>query len=207
MIPVRPPFFYRWFSPGYLVCSLPGTEKVIYLTFDDGPIPEVTPEVLSILKHYGVKATFFVVGDNVKKHPEVFEQVRQDGHTIGNHTFHHLNGWKTPPGAYIEDVMRCREYFTTRLFRPPYGRFSPAQYFLLRKDFRFVLWSVLTGDYSKSVTPDQCLENAIGNTGNGSVVVFHDNLKAVENVRYALPRFLEHFLALGFHFQGLQPER
>jgi peptidoglycan-N-acetylglucosamine deacetylase len=204
MIPVRPPFFYRWLSPGYLVCSMPGAGKVIYLTFDDGPVPDVTPEVLSILKKFGAKATFFVVGDNVKKHPDVFEMVRQDGHSVGNHTFHHLNGWKTPPGAYIDDVRQCRDYTGSRLFRPPYGRFTPTQYILLHKEYRFILWSVLTGDYSKSVTPEKCLENAIDNAHDGSVVVFHDHLKAIEKVRYALPRFLEHFSGLGYEFRSLE---
>jgi len=203
MIGVRPPFFFRWLSPGYLACDLPGEDKVIYITFDDGPIPEVTPEALTILKKYDAKATFFMVGDNVRKHPDIFELVTRDGHAIGNHTFHHLNGWKTPPGEYMEDVNRCREYFSTRLFRPPYGRFTPTQYFLLRNDFRFVLWSVLTGDFRKTITPEQCLNNALEHTRSGSIVVFHDNLKATEKLMYALPRFLEHFSGLGYRFEGI----
>jgi len=145
---VRPPFFLRWFSPEYIVCDMPGEEKIIYLTFDDGPTPEVTPEVLDILAKYGAKATFFMVGEQVYKFPGIFERVRNDGHATGNHTFHHLNGWHTSPGAYAEDVNRCSELFETRLFRPPYGRFTPSQYFLLRNDFKFILWSVLTHDFT-----------------------------------------------------------
>jgi peptidoglycan-N-acetylglucosamine deacetylase len=203
---VRPPFFYRWLSPEYLACDIPGQEKAIYLTFDDGPVPEATPEVLEILRQFDVTATFFMVGDNVRKYPGVFEKVKQDGHTVGNHTFHHLNGWHTSPGAYIDDVYRCREYFDTAIFRPPYGRFTPSQYFLLRKDFRFILWSVLTWDFHRHITPEKCLKNAIDNTQSGSVVVFHDHMKAMSNVRYALPKFLEHFLELGYRFKPVHAD-
>jgi peptidoglycan/xylan/chitin deacetylase (PgdA/CDA1 family) len=204
MSAVRPPFFLRWFSPEYLLCDLPGEGKVIYLTFDDGPIPEATPEVIDILARYKAQATFFMVGDNVRKYPAVFDRVKREGHAIGNHTYHHLNGWHTPTGLYMDDVYRCREYFDTRLFRPPYGRFTPSQYFQLHKDFRFILWSVLTYDFHRHTTPEQCLKNAVENTGNGSVVVFHDSLKSLENVRYVLPRFLEHFINLGYCFKSLE---
>jgi len=204
MSAVRPPFFFRWLSPKYIVCDLPGEEKVIYLTFDDGPVPEATPEVLTILKQYQATATFFVVGENVRKHPDIFEMVRRDGHTIGNHSFHHLDGWKTSPGAYIEDVRRCKDYVETQLFRPPFGRFTPSQFFLLRNDFRFILWSVLTCDFNRNTTPEQCLQHAIDSTRNGSIVVFHDNLKSIEKVRFALPEFLEHFSGLGYRFEGIE---
>jgi peptidoglycan/xylan/chitin deacetylase (PgdA/CDA1 family) len=182
---------------------MPAAGKVIYLTFDDGPIPGATPEVLDILRPYGARATFFMVGDNVRKHPAVFDMVMQEGHAAGNHTFHHLNGWKTSPGAYMEDVKNCRDLVPSRLFRPPYGRCTPTQYFLLRNDYRFVFWSVLTGDYSAAVSPEKCLANSLEFTGNGSIVVFHDNLKSIEKVRYALPRFLEHFTGLGYRFEAL----
>jgi peptidoglycan/xylan/chitin deacetylase (PgdA/CDA1 family) len=203
MSAVKPPFFFKWFNPEHLVCDLPGSDKVIYLTLDDGPIPEATPEVLDILMKYQASATFFMVGDNVRKYPELFQRVKDEGHSVGNHTFHHLNGWHTPPGAYIEDVHRCSEYFSTKLFRPPYGRFTPSQYLLLRKEFRFILWSVLTYDFHRRTTPGQCLDNAINNTRAGSVVVFHDSIKSMDNVRFALPRFLEHFLNLGYRFDPL----
>ncbi len=200
---VKAPFFLRWFSPAWLVCDLPASGKVIYLTFDDGPIPEATPEILGILETYKVTATFFMVGDNVRRNPEIFEMVNKAGHAIGNHTYHHLNGWKTPPGAYIEDVARCEQYFQSGLFRPPYGRFNLSQYFLLRKKYRFVLWSVLTWDFDRRTTPEICLQYALDNTGEGSVVVFHDSVKSIENVRYALPRFLSHFLGQGYRFETI----
>ncbi len=203
MSTVRPPFFFRWLSPKYIVCDLFVDEKVIFLTFDDGPTPEVTPEVLSILKQYHATATFFVVGENVKKYPDIFEMIKRDGHSVGNHSFHHLDGWKTSPGAYIEDVKHCSDYFGTRLFRPPYGRFTPTQYFLLRKDFHFILWSVLTYDFNRKTTPQQCLQHALDHTKRGSIVVFHDNLKSIEKVRFALPTFLQHFIDLGYRFQGI----
>ncbi|MCX6277184.1 MAG: polysaccharide deacetylase family protein [Bacteroidetes bacterium] len=205
MSAVKPPFFLRWFSPRYLVCDLPSTEKVIYLTFDDGPIPEITPEILEILEQFDVKATFFMVGDNVRKHQDIYQQVIEQGHAVGNHTFHHLNGWKTTPGSYIEDVYRCSDLVKSPLFRPPYGRFTPSQYLLLKKDYRFILWSVLSYDFHKRTTPESCLANVINNTGNGSVVVFHDNIKSIEKVRYTLPRFLEHFLNNNFQFDRLHP--
>ncbi len=200
---VRPPFFFRWFSPEHLICDLPAAGKVIYLTFDDGPVPEATPEVVEILQKYQARATFFMVGDNVRKYPDVFNLVRNNGHGVGNHTFHHLNGWRTSPGAYFHDVQRCSEYFSTSLFRPPYGRFTPSQYFLLRKEFRFILWSVLTYDFDRRTTPEQCLNNAIEHTREGSVVVFHDSVKSMNNVKYALPQFIEHFTRLGYRFEPL----
>jgi len=199
----KPPFFFRFFDQKYLMCSIPSTERIIYLTFDDGPIPEVTPIVLDILKERNIKATFFCVGDNVKKYPEVFAQVLNAGHVVGNHTFHHLNGWKTPPAEYYEDMMRCDEFFRTNLFRPPYGRFSLSQYFLLRKKYRIILWSVLSGDYRSSNSKEKCLSTVLNHTESGSIVVFHDSLKAKDNMLFTLPRFLDHFLAEGYRFETI----
>ena len=199
----RPPFFFRFFSPEHLICRVPGPEKKIFLTFDDGPIPGLTPEVLRILDRYGAKATFFMVGDNVKRHPDVFREVMEKGHAVGNHTYHHLNGWKTPPAAYAEDVRRCEELFRTRLFRPPYGRFTPSQYMILKKDYLFVMWSLLTWDFHRNVTPEDCLSNALRATRPGDIVVFHDNLKAKTNLMYTLPRYLESLLQAGYTFPTL----
>lgn len=196
----RPPFFFRFFSPEHLICRVPGMEKKICLTFDDGPIPELTPEVLRILDRYGAKATFFMVGDNVKRHPDVFREVMEKGHAVGNHTYHHLNGWKTPPAAYAEDVRRCEELFRTRLFRPPYGRFTPSQYMILKKDYLFVMWSLLTWDFHRNVTPEDCLSNALRATRPGDIVVFHDNLKAKANLLYTLPRYLESLSRQNYSF-------
>ena len=204
MFSVRPPYILRVFDRTYLTCSVPVSGKVIYLTFDDGPVPEVTPAVLSILRERNVPSTFFCVGENVKKNPGLFAEVTGEGHAAGNHTFHHLNGWKTPPAEYIEDVNRCDAYFTSQLFRPPYGKFTPSQYFLLRKKYRFILWSVLSGDYHHGISKEQCLSNVVNHTKPGSIVLFHDSIKAKENLLYALPRFLDHFLDKGYKFQLLQ---
>jgi peptidoglycan/xylan/chitin deacetylase (PgdA/CDA1 family) len=203
MFSVRLPFIFRVFDRRYLTCSIPSAEKIIYLTFDDGPIPEVTPGVLSILEERNIQATFFCVGENVGKQPDIFAQVSGAGHSIGNHTFHHLNGWKTPPAEYTEDVMLCNAYFRTGLFRPPYGKFTPSQYFLLRKHFRIIMWSVLSGDYHQAISKEQCLENVLTYTKPGSIVLFHDSLKAKESLFYALPRFLDHFLGEGYRFEKL----
>ncbi|MBL6949809.1 MAG: polysaccharide deacetylase family protein [Bacteroidales bacterium] len=201
---MKTPFIFRLFSRQHLICNIPSPENEIYLTFDDGPIPEATPAILEILKERDVKVTFFCVGHNVMKYPEVFELVRQGGHAIGNHTFHHLNGWKTAPASYYEDVTRCEEYFQTTLFRPPHGRFTPSQYYLLRNRYLFVMWSVLAKDYHRRVTPEKCLDIVINQTLPGSIVVFHDSVKAIEKVLYALPRFLDHFLEQGYSFKVLK---
>ena len=137
-IGIRQPFIFRFFNKKYLTCEIPNNGQTVYLTFDDGPVPEITPEVLKILERRSIRATFFCIGDNVKKYPQLFQQVISAGHTVGNHSFNHLNGWKTPTGQYVDNVMRCKEYFTTPLFRPPYGRFSMSQYLVLRKHFHSV---------------------------------------------------------------------
>jgi len=200
---VRPPFFLRWFNPDHLLCRVPVKDKVLYLTFDDGPVPEATPEVLDILAERQVRATFFVVGNNVVLHPGIFNRLLQEGHAVGNHTFHHLNGWKTPTAIYLEDTQHCSRHIQAKLFRPPYGRFTPVQYALLRKDFRIVLWSVLTYDFDRQVSPQDCLSLAINHTSKGAIIVFHDSIKAIEKVRYALPRFIDHFLDAGYRFETL----
>jgi len=203
MYAVRPPWFYKVLSPKYLLCRVPIQDKVAYLTFDDGPIPDVTPDVLHLLEQYKIKATFFCVGDNVRKYKDIFDRITADGHTVGNHTFNHLSGWKTSPGAYYNNVVHCREYFDSKLFRPPHGRFTPAQYFLLRNDFRFILWSVLSMDYHHAVSPEQCLTNAKENLEPGAIIVFHDSIKAREKLMYALPRFIEYVRAEGYSFEKL----
>ncbi|MEI6888852.1 MAG: polysaccharide deacetylase family protein [Bacteroidales bacterium] len=200
MYAVTPPWFYRVFSPQYLLCQVPTVEKVAWLTFDDGPVPEATPEVLQILSKYKVKATFFCVGDNVRKYRQIFDDVIAEGHAVGNHTYSHISGWKASPGAYYNNVMHCRDYFESKLFRPPHGRFTPGQYFLLRNDFRWVLWSALTMDYHHSVSPEQCLRNAVDNLKPGAVIVFHDSIKAREKLLYALPRFIEYAFEQGYTF-------
>lgn len=181
-------------------------EKVLYLTFDDGPIPCLTPWVLDTLKEYKAKATFFCVGHNVEKHPELFQRILAEGHQVGNHTYHHLNGWKTEPTQYLKDSLKADEamqiYTNTKLFRPPYGRMTRKQ----RKQHRhkqIIMWDVLSGDFLAKLSPEQVLSQSIRHTKPGSIIVFHDNLKAEKNLRFALPTYLSHFEAQGYSFHSL----
>ena len=199
----KSPTLLRALTRKNLTWSVPGAEKEIFLTFDDGPVPEITPGVLSILGQYGAKATFFCVGDNVRKNPGVYRQVLEAGHATGNHTFSHLNGWKTPLPEYLGDIENCSNYVKSSLFRPPYGRIRPSYIPYLRKDYRIIMWSVITGDFDREASPEKILDNAFRFTTGGSIVVFHDSLKAADRMFYALPRFLETFSNKGFTFPVL----
>lgn len=183
---------------------IPTTEKVLFLTFDDGPVPEETPWVLDTLRQFGAKATFFCVGDNVRKHPEIFQQILADGHAVGNHTFNHLNGWKTHTFNYLKNVQRCGQVVDSPLFRPPYGTLRPAQTRSLKQRYRIVMWDVLSGDYDPNITPEQCLQNVLDNVRPGSIILFHDSLKAEERMRYALPKVLEKLSAEGWRFEKVE---
>lgn len=185
-------------------------ERKIYLTFDDGPTPIITEQVLEILAYYEAKATFFCIGEKIQQNPEIFEKILKANHAIGNHTFRHLNGWKTPTTDYINEVEQCqkiiREHYSSSekpLFRPPYGRITRKQLALLKNDYELVLWNVLTMDYDKAVSPTDCLNNGINHTKSGSIVVFHDSPKASEKMLFALPRFLAYFAERGFSFEKL----
>lgn len=185
-------------------------EKVLYLTFDDGPIPEVTPQVLAELKKWNAKATFFCIGKNAEANPEIFHQIIADGHTIGNHTYDHLNGWKTSDEVYFDNIEKCAavlnpksEIRNPKLFRPPYGKLKPSQYNVLKESYRIVMWDVLTYDFDLNITKEEVLENTLKNTEAGSVVVFHDSLKAKEKALFALPKVLEHFSQQGYKFEAL----
>ena len=205
----KTPYLLRKLMPGYIWHG-DAAGKKLYLTFDDGPIPEVTPWVLEQLAIYGAKGTFFCVGDNLAKHPEVARQALAQGHVLGNHTFHHLKGWQTPLEDYIENAALCQAELDTlqpgrkvKLFRPPYGRISGAQAAALRKTHELIMWDMLTNDYDATLSPEKCLRKAIAHTQSGSIIVFHDSLKAQRNMQYALPRFLEHFSGLGYSFETL----
>jgi peptidoglycan/xylan/chitin deacetylase (PgdA/CDA1 family) len=177
-----------------LTWDIKPAKPCIYLTFDDGPIPIVTPFVLNILKQYHAKATFFCIGDNVSKHPDVFEQVKNAGHAIGNHTYNHLKGWKTPAKTYIDNTLKADELLHTNLFRPPYGRITKSQIKLLKSvkpEINIVMWDVLSGDFDSSLNPEKCLANVLKHTQSGSIVVFHDSLKAFDRLEYVLPRAME----------------
>ena len=182
---------------------MPEGRKRIFLTFDDGPVPEITPDVLQLLSDYQIKATFFCVGENIQKYPYIFEQILKKGHSVGCHTYNHLNGWKTPKDEYIQNIAKCNNFIQTKLFRPPYGKATPAQIELLKSNYFTILWSVLSGDFDTGITGEQCLQNAVNNTVDGSIVVFHDSIKAKERLMYALPKFIEHFLAQGFKFETI----
>ncbi len=206
MTPHRTPFFLPWLYPS-LHWRIPTTDKTIYLTFDDGPIPDVTEEVLAILKKYNAMGSFFCIGDNVEKHPDVFKQVVSAGHTIGNHTFHHVSGWSTSTVDYKKEVVHADNVIQkqlgkkVQLFRPPYGRITRKQIKVV--SHKIIMWDVLSLDYLASVSPEKCLNGTIQTARPGSIVVFHDSIKASKNLLYALPRFLEAFSASGYSFKAL----
>ncbi|GER58347.1 polysaccharide deacetylase family protein [Patiriisocius marinus] len=188
------------------------SKNTVYLTFDDGPIPEVTPWVLEQLKKHQAKATFFCIGDNVLKHPEVLEKIISDGHTIGNHTQHHLNGWKTPFEVYLSDIEKCNKAIQSKselttnnkLFRPPYGKMTSKQAnHLLKKGVKIIMWDILSMDYDKSISEKKCLDNVIRNIKPGSIIIFHDSLKAEKNLRYALPQVLDYIKRQGYNCEGI----
>ena len=202
---VKTPHFIQSLFP-HFTWRIPTQEKELYLTFDDGPIPEVTPWVLEQLEAYQAKATFFCVGDNIRKHPEVFQQVLKAGHSVGNHTFNHLNGWSADNLVYLRNIRKCATQVRNPLFRPPYGKMKPKQAQFLQRHYRIVMWDILSGDFDPEVTPEQCLANVINNAGPGSIIVFHDSLKAESKLTYALPKVLEHFSAEGYSFQALKTQ-
>jgi len=196
------PKVVQCFLPNY-TWHIPTTEKVLYLTFDDGPIPEATPWVLDVLLQYNAKATFFCVGDNVRKHPAVFQRILSEGHAVGNHTFNHLNGWKTHTFNYLKNVQRCGEVVPSPFFRPPYGALRPAQLRKLKTRYQIVMWDVLSGDFDPTITPDQCLHNVLDNVQPGSIILFHDSLKAAQRLQFALPKVLEKLMGEGWRFERL----
>lgn len=189
-----------------LVWDIKTKEKVIYLTFDDGPIPEVTPFVLDTLAKFNAKATFFCIGDNVRKHPSIFKMVVDAGHTVGNHTYNHLNGWETGTKEYLKNISLCDQYTQTKLFRPPYGRISSGQIRAFKKNYpasKIIMWDVLSGDFDIEISSDKCYLNATKKTEPGSIVVFHDSLKAYPRLNLALPRALEHWTKAGYSFETI----
>jgi len=197
------PGIAKWFFP-HLIWEMKTSEKVIFLTFDDGPHPSITPQVLDILDNYQAKATFFCVGENVKKYPDVYQLILKKGHKTGNHGFYHLNGWKTPRQQYLDDVEKCSEFVDSHLFRPPYGRITFLQTGYLKINYRIIMWSVLTYDFDRNTSAEQCYGYGIRYGKPGSVVVFHDSEKAAKNMLNALPGFLKYFTDKGYSFKILQ---
>lgn len=203
---VKTHWFFKKIFPNY-IWDIPNNEKHIYLTFDDGPTPEITKWTLNQLKKYKAKATFFCIGDNIRKYPEIFKQVIEEGHSIGNHTFNHLNGWQTKTVDYIENVKLHEIEHSKlnteqcKLFRPPYGKIKPSQSKKLRKQgYKIIMWDILSEDYNASISKEKCLENVINNIQSGSIIVFHDSIKAFPNLEYTLPKVLEIGSEKGFVF-------
>lgn len=196
-------------TPWYLKSVYPSLvwdmkkQNTIYLTFDDGPVPVVTEEILHMLSDYNAKATFFVIGENVQKHRSIYEKILEEGHAVGNHTMHHVNGWKTENEKYYEDVLQCDVLIHAEKFRPPYGRIGYSQIQHLKKNFTIYMWDVLSGDFDTTLDAAQCTEHVIQNTTEGSIIVFHDSVKAQERVLPALPKVLEHFSKQNFTFAAL----
>lgn len=200
--PIKTPRLLRFLYP-QLLWHKNRDKRTLYLTFDDGPIPNVTTSILKILKEYKIKATFFCVGENIHKFPEIFEQILKDGHSVGNHTYHHLKGWETPNDEYLLDIKKCQKLTKSNLFRPPYGRATRAQYSELKKSYEIVMWDIMSGDFDTSMSPKKCLKNVLKHSRNGSIIVFHDNVKAEPRVLYTLPRAIQHWLKQGYEFEVL----
>lgn len=202
----QPPLPYRLLFPNAVWRIENPLRKTVYLTFDDGPIPKITPWVLDLLNQYNIKATFFCVGDNVRKYPNIYRQVLAGGHRVGNHTFNHLQAWQHRTRYFLQNVNLAKEWIDSSLFRPPHGHMRiPQSRKLQEAGYRVVMWDVVTRDYSKFVAPEQVFGNVKRYTRNGSIIVFHDSLKAEKNLRYALPKAIEWLLKEGFEFE-LIPE-
>ena len=202
LFPVKPPLYadkllskFMWRVEGV---------KNIHLTFDDGPTPDITIKVLDILDKFQVKASFFCVGRNVDKFNHIHAEILKRGHVIGNHSYSHLNGWKTKYSEYVDDVKLASIHIKSNLFRPPYGKIKPKQLKQLSNDFKIVMWDVLSGDYSPNIDKETCLNNVVSKAKEGSIIVFHDSVKASVNLLYTLPRAIEYFLGKGYKFDVLK---
>lgn len=218
LTPIKTPVVAKKLFPNY-VWDISTANKVIYLTFDDGPTPEITNWTLEVLKQYNAKATFFCIGNNIKKHPEIFQDILNDGHAIGNHTQNHLKGWKAKTKDYLKNIELCeaemksqipdstivnRKSKFVNLFRPPYGQITPKQgKKLMELGYKIIMWDVLSFDWDKSVEQERCIENVLSKTTAGSIIVFHDSVKAAKNMQYALPKVLKHFSEKGYCFEAL----
>lgn len=184
--------------------NMPRDAKTMYLTFDDGPIPEATPYVLDILKSFNIKATFFCIGKNIDSYSSIYQRIVDEDHSVGNHTYNHKNGWKTKTIDYLEDVQACSKCLNSRLFRPPYGKLKLPQLRRISKTHEIIMWDVLSYDWVQTLSPKAVLQNVNRNATNGSIIVFHDSIKAKKNLEYTLPRFIETQLQKGFSFDKIK---
>lgn len=197
----QPPQIIRYLYPS-AIWRMDKDERAVYLTFDDGPIPRVTPWVLDVLDKYGIKATFFMVGDNIRKHPDEFRMVVERGHRIGNHTFNHIRGLSYDINSYLENTEKaCRMMMETNLFRPPHGYMSPKQYAELKKRYKIIMWDLVTRDYNRKFNGEQILQKVKKYARNGSIITFHDSIKSEENLKYALPKAIEWLKEQGYEFK------
>jgi peptidoglycan/xylan/chitin deacetylase (PgdA/CDA1 family) len=196
----QPSKWLRWLFPK-AIWRMDPTEKAVYLTFDDGPIPEATPFILDTLKEHGVKATFFMVGDNVRKYPELLERIKEEGHQVGNHTNNHLGAFKHWTVTYIINTFKANELIHAHLFRPPHGVMRWSEYYWLRKEFRIIMWDLVTRDYSKWMTAEDVLNNVKQYARNGSIITFHDSLKSIDKLHYALPEAIKWLKEEGYAFK------
>lgn len=204
---VKTPRIVKRFFSNYAWC-FDSNKKEIYLTFDDGPTPEVTDFVLNQLQKHNAKATFFCIGKNIENHPGIFKRIVAENHSIGNHTQNHYNGWKYTTKEYLENVLKCADLIDNtsnqKLFRPPYGKIKTSQAKELIKDnYKIIMWDVLSGDFDNSINKEKCLQNVLKNTNNGSIIVFHDSLKAKDKLFYTLPKILEEFSKKGYIFKAI----
>ena len=205
---VKTPGYIKKIFPNF-IWDIPSNKKVIYLTFDDGPTPEITYWVLKELQKFNAKATFFCIGKNVVNYPDIIENIIIDGHVIGNHTQNHLNGWKTKTSTYVSDVLKTKQIINElniqSLFRPPYGKIKKRQATELQKlGYQIIMWDVLSADFDTKISKKKCLDNVLNNSVSGSIVVFHDSEKAFEKLKYVLPRVLKYFNEKGFEFVTVQ---
>ncbi len=201
----QPPAAFRWLFRS-AICRKKASPKVVYLTFDDGPCPNTTPRILDILDEFGVKATFFCVGNNVKNNLALFDEIRRRGHAVGNHTMNHTNGYRRSTKKYIYLVDKANELIQSRLFRPPYGRIKPQQYWALKKRYTIVLWDLITRDYNMCLLPEDVVAIVKRYARNGSVIVFHDSLKSQRNVLGALPESIRYLQSKGYRFELITPK-
>lgn len=200
MIIEQPSKWLRWLYPSAIWRMNP-SEKAVYLTFDDGPIPESTPWLIETLDRYGVKATFFMVGDNVRKHPELLELIKAHGHRLGNHTFNHIGGLKWSSWKYLRNANEADKLIHSNLFRPPHGWMKPAQYYRLRRHYTIIMWDLVTRDYSNRLNADDVYNNIKMYARNGSIITFHDSLKSIDKLKTALPRSIEWLQKQGYEFK------
>jgi peptidoglycan-N-acetylglucosamine deacetylase len=228
LTPIKTPLIAKKMFPNY-VWDITTSDKIIYLTFDDGPTPEITNWVLNTLKSFNAKATFFCIGKNIEAHTDIFQNIINDGHAIGNHTYNHVKGWKTSAEDYVANVLKAEQVMTSEpgvqssefqktddleisnqkstfnnLFRPPYGQITPKQgKELMKLGYKIIMWDIISFDWDNTVSEETCLINVTTKSTNGSIIVFHDSVKASRNMQYALPKVLEHFSEKGYMFNTI----